>query len=442
MNRFFIVWAAGALLAILGQSVSADWPQFRGPRGDGHATAEGLVAEFAEDKNILWKEAIPGKGWSSPVFGKGLIWLTTAETAGATPEQLEKAKEALAKNPIGKEMEVVGSISMSAVAVEASTGKLVAKIPLFKVEQPDAVHSLNSYASPSPILDGERLYCHFGTWGTACINTKSRQVIWKANLPTKHSVGPGSSPCLCGKILVIPCDGIDAQFVIGLDVLTGKEVWKTARPPMAGNEVETRKAFSTPLLIEHEGKQQVVVPGAQWVAAYDPLTGKSLWQVNYAPGFSNVPRPVYGNGLVYVCTGYMVPELWAIRPDGSGDVTSTHVAWKVKQQVPAMSSPILVNEELYFISDNGIVTCVNATTGDQHWKKRIGGNFSASPMLADGKLFFCSREGETTLLKPGKTFEEIGRCTLDGQLMATPAIVDGTLLLRTQSHLYRIGAKR
>lgn len=434
----FAVWA---ILVTPMLVFAADWTQFRGPQGDGHAAAKGLVSQWSETSNILWKGAVPGKGWSSPVFANGIIWVTSAETSNLMGEELDKAKEKLSKNPLAKEMEVVGSISLSAVGIDAATGEVKAKVPLFKIEQPDPVHSLNSYASPSPILDGEQLYCHFGTWGTACVNTKTSKIVWKTNLPTKHSVGPGSSPCLCGKVLVIPCDGIDAQFVIGLDTATGKEVWKTQRPPMAGSEVETHKAFSTPLLIEHEGKQQVVVPGAQWVVAYEPSTGKSLWQVNYAPGFSNVPRPVFSNGIVYVCTGYMVPELWAIRVDGKGDVTASHVAWKIKQQVPAMSSPIVVGEEVYFVSDNGIVTCVNAATGEQYWKKRIGGNFSASPMLADGKLFFCSREGETTLLKPGKTFEEIGRNTLEGQLMATPAIVDGTLLLRTQSHLYRLGVR-
>lgn len=433
-------WSLG-VLGLLSTAVSAaEWPQFRGPAGDGHSAARGLPTAWSESEHVDWKAAIPGRGWSSPVIADGVVWLTTAVEHPATPEQTERAlKTKLAGNPMAKQLNIVGSITLRAVAVDLATGKILRDVHLFDVADPEPVHSLNSYASPSPILDDDRLYCHFGTFGTAAVDVRSGTVLWRTRLPNEHSVGPGSSPALFEDKLIIPCDGTEAQYVTALDVNTGKPVWKTPRPPMTGDKGDLHKAFSTPLVIRHAGRVQVVIMGAQWVVAYEPRSGQELWRVRHGEGFSNVARPVFAHGLVYVCTGYMQHQLWAIRVDGQGDVTDTHVVWRVKRQVPAMPSPIVIDNEVYMVSDQGVATCLDALTGEQIWQQRVEGNYSASPLFADGKLFFCNREGRTTVVLPGREYREIAVNLLDGQLMASPVAVDGALLLRSQSHLYRLG---
>ena len=420
-----------------------EWRQFRGPDGQGHATeAKNLPDTWSETENVVWKGAIPGRGWSSPVFAGSTIWLTTAIEHPLAAEELEQARaKKLAKNPLAKQMDVLGSVVLCAIGLNADTGRLEQNIELFALSELEPIHSLNSFASPTPVLDGTMLYCHFGELGTACINTDTNSVVWKKQLPSKHSVGPGSSPVVHNDLFIVPCDGTEQQYVIALNKRTGEQVWKTKRPPMSGDQAEMHKSFSTPLVVKAHGRDQIIVPGPQWVVAYDPRDGYEIWRVRYGDGFSNVPRPIVGHGMAYICTGFMAPQLWAIGLDGQGDVTQTHVKFKVPKQVPAMPSPVLVEDQLYFISDQGVATSVNAKTGAPIWTKRISGNFAASPLFADGKLYFSSQEGKTTVVRPGREYDEITVNSLDGQLMASPAVLDESLLLRSQSHLYRIGVK-
>jgi outer membrane protein assembly factor BamB len=239
--------------------------------------------------------------------------------------------------------------------------------------------------------------------------------------------------------LVLPCDGVDRQFVVALDKRTGKVAWRTLRPSIQA-EGKHRRAFSTPLVILHRGDEQLVVPGAQWVCAYDPGTGRELWRVNVGAGsHATIPRPVFHDGLVYVCTGYMKPQLWAIRAGGSGDVTDSHVVWKHTKQVPEISSPIVANNDLYFVSSLGVLTCLDAKSGKEHWQQRLGGNFTASPIAADGKLYFTSQEGITTIVQAGGKYVELGRNQLIGQSMASPAIAGEALLFRADRTLYCVG---
>ena len=421
-------------------AMAAEWSQFRGPNGDGHASSKHLPVKWNESENITWKQSIPGRGWSSPVVSDGTIWLTTAVETPMSPEQIEAFRAELKKsgNPIANQMAAVGSVSLRAVAIDFKTGKILKNIELFHVSRPDGIHSLNSYASPSPILGEGRLFCHFGRYGTACVETKTGKILWQVNLPNNHSVGPGSSPVLFEDLLIVPCDGTEAQYVTALRIGDGTPAWRVNRPKMKGDLGDLHKAFSTPLVITVAGQPQVVIPGAQWDVAYEPRTGKEIWRVNHGEGFSTVPRPVFANGLVYLCTGYMRPELWAIRPDGQGDVTDTHVAWKYKKQVPAMPSPVVVGKEIYFVSDQGVATCVDALTGTEIWQKRVDGNYSASPMHCDGKIYLGNREGQMIILKAGRTFERLEVNSLDGQILATPAVVSDALLLRTNTHLYRV----
>ena len=417
-----------------------DWPQFRGPSGDGLSTAVNLPATWSETENIVWKTPVEGKGWSSPVVADGVAWLTSAVVTPVDEATREKIRqEKLANNPVANQMDIVGPVKLFVVGIDVATGKQVDRIDLFDVAEPDPIHSLNSYASPSPILRDGKLFCHFGKFGTACVDLASRKILWQRNLVIDHSVGPGSSPILWQDKLIIPCDGIDEQYVTALDASTGKTAWKTNRPPLTGDRGDSHKAFATPLAVTQNGKTQVIVPGAQWFVAYDPTSGDELWRFRHGDGFSNVPRPVVRGDLAYLCTGFMVPELCAVRIGGEQDVTDSHLAWRHKRQVPSMTSPIIVGDEVYFVSDQGVLSCLDASSGELLWQKRLTGNFSASPLFADGKLYFCSREGATTVLRPGKAYDELAINQLDGQLMASPAAIDGALLLRSDTHLYRVG---
>ena len=420
--------------------VAAEWKQFRGPDGQGHADAKNLPLKWSETENVLWKTAIPGRGWSSPVYSGNTIWLTTAVETPLTADELEAArKQKLAGNPLAKQMSLVSSLSLRAVSVDARTGKLLGDVELLTVKDPPAIHSLNSYASPTPVLDGNLLLCHFGELGTACLDTYTGKVKWKAALPSAHSVGAGSSPILHGNLFIVPCDGTDQQYVVALNKLTGEQVWKTPRPPMTGTNGDLHKAFASPLLVKTSGREQLIIPGAQWVTAYEPATGKEIWRVNYGDGFSNVPAPVMAGDLVCICTGFMQPQMIAVRTDGEGDVTKTHVAWKILKSIPTMPSPVVVGDQIYFVTDQGVATSASTKDGEVIWTKRIPGNYSASPLYADGKLHFSSREGDTTVIRPGREYEELAVNKLEGQHMASPAVFEDSLLLRTSTHLYRVG---
>ena len=415
------------------------WPQFRGPSGQGQGGDGELPLTWSESENVLWQTPVPGKGWSSPVIADGRIWVTVAEETEADEDARQALVDAAEKYPIGDEMVAYASIRLSAVEFDLATGSQLRKIELFDIDSPPPIHGLNSYASPTPVLVDGRCYCHFGTFGTACVDVATGDVVWRRRFEINHIVGPGSSPILHEGRLIIPCDGGDQQFVVALDAATGDTAWKKDRPLIRNSDPDNRKAFATPLAIEVEGRDQVVIPGAQWFIAYDPADGEEIWRVDHGAGFSNVPAPAYDGRHVYLNTGFGRPQLWAVRPDGQGDVTETHVAWRELQQVPAMSSPVVADGRLYMVSDGGVVSCLNAEDGKTLWRERAPGKYSASPLLAGGRLYFCSHEGRTTVLAAGPEFQLLAENDLDGMLMASPAVVDGDLILRTDSRLLRIG---
>lgn len=432
-----------SLLGFVDVIYAAEWPQFRGPKGDGVSATAKLPTTWSETENIRWKVETPGRGWSSPVVADGRIWITSAIEREIDRKLQEKYRsEKFAKNPMKTDLNIVGEISLRLVGFDADSGDLVLDRELLSVKLPQPVHSLNSYASPSPVWHNGRIYCHFGTFGTVCYDIEAAQIVWQQELPLEHSVGPGSSPVIVADRLVIPCDGADQQYVIALDTETGETMWKTERPPMTGTSGDLHKAFCTPLVINVDGQQQVVVVGAQWVVSYDPADGKELWKVRHGEGFSNVPRPVFGHGMIFMSTGYTRPEMWAIRVDGQGDVTKSHVVWKVPKQIPTMPSPVLVGNELFFVNDQGVASCLDALTGEQRWQKRVEGNYCASAWAADGKVYFANREGKTAVVRDGAEYERLADNQLDGQIFATPAILGDALLLRTDTHLYRIEAEK
>jgi outer membrane protein assembly factor BamB len=403
--------ASLALLLMLSPGgVSAqteDWPEFRGPTAQGHSSERGLPFEWSESRNVIWKTRIPGRGWSSPVVAGGLVWMTTTT-------------------------EESGRKSLRALAFEVESGREVVNVEVFGFRNRALTNPKNSHASPTPIVDGDRVYVHFGAEGTAALAT-SGEIVWKTRLSYQSQHGNGGSPVLYQDLLIISCDGHDQAFVVALDKKTGKTRWKTAR------RYPFDQAYTTPLVIRVGERDQILSVGAYRAAAYDPQSGKEIWWVSYEDGFSNVPRPVYGHGLVYIATGFQQPSLLAVRPDGTGDVTQTHVAWTLQRAAPYTPSPLLVDEELYVINDLGIVTCLDAGTGKVRWQQRIGGNHSASPVFADGRIYFLSEEGVATVIAPGTAFRLLATNELDGAMLASMAVSRGSIFIRTQTHLYRLG---
>jgi outer membrane protein assembly factor BamB len=400
----------------------ADWPQFRGPGGQGHADAHDLPATWSETENIVWKVPVPGLGHSSPTIAGEQIWVTTAVEAG---------------------------LALHAVCLARSSGKLVHDVPLFRRDEVPESHGKNSQASPTAVLDDEHVYAHFGASGTACVERKTGRVVWtNATLEYSQPYAAASSPVLYKDFVILNCDGTDHQFVVALDKRSGQVVWKTQRAHLeeSRNHPDPRwpggrmlMAYSTPLVIEIDGLPQLVSPAADHVAAYDTRTGKEIWWLAYK-GFSEVGRPVFAQGILIVPGFEEVAErtLFAIRAGGRGDVSKSHLLWKRKKSVPHVPSPLVVGDELYLVTDSGVGTCLDLKSGKEHWQARIGGNVSASPMYADGKIYVCNEEGETTVLTPGRTYQVVGKNTIDGHILASPAAAGRALFLRSETHVYRV----
>ena len=326
-------------------------------------------------------------------------------------------------------------VSLRVIALDVVSGREVVNVEVFTVEPNPSLNVKNSYASPTPIIDGDRVYVHFGPYGTAALTTSGR-ILWRMQLPHNPDHGNGGSPLLVDDLLIVNCDGLDEAYIVALDKQTGRIRWKTPRRQPSSH------AYSTPLLIRAGNQDQVVSVGAFRVAAYHPQSGRELWRVEYSEGYSNVPRPVYGSGLVYITTGLQHPSLLAIRPDGREDVTATHVAWRLERAVPVTPSPILVGSELYLVNDLGIVTCVDAKTGQPHWQQRLEGNFSASPVFADGRIYFLNELGVTTVIAPGKEFRRLAKNSLaDAWTLASMAVSGGSIFIRSADYLYRIGTR-
>ena len=417
------------------------WPQFRGPHGNGVAAPCSVPVRFSEEENIAWKTTLPGKGWSSPVVADDKLWLTTAVETLPTEQERETLLERAGTDPkIYKIRHLAKSISLQLLCVDLASGELMTQRELIRIDEPEPIHTLNSYASPTPMIDGEQIYCHFGTFGTVCLDRRDLSVVWQRRLPLDHAVGPGSSPYVYQNLLVLICDGIDRQYVTALDKRTGNTLWSIDRPHMDAPDGDHKKAFVTPIAVtDRLGREQLICMGSQWLVAYDPTSGDEIWKVHHGRGFSVVPRPVIGHGMVYVSTGFGKPQLWAVRIDGTGDVTETHVAWTATRGIPAKPSPLLVGGELYVIDDMGIANCFDALDGNVRWTKRISGNYSASPLFADGKIFYCNQEGKITVVQAGSEYTELAENHLSGQIMASPIALDDALFIRTDTALYRIG---
>lgn len=414
----------------------ADWPQWRGPTAQGHAP-EGtkLPTEWSEEKNVTWKTPLPGKGHSSPIIAGDHIWLTTAFETPAKPEDVERR---LKKNTGGQPLTVLEEAKFHAVCVSAKSGEILHDIHLFSTKEPQWVHRLNSYASPTPIFEDGFLYCHFGSFGSACLDTATGKVKWvNQDLQVMHENGPGSSPVLYGDLMIFHLDGSDKQFIAALSKSTGTLEWKTERTGKMNANPQLKKAYGTPIIENIAGKDVLVSPAADWLYGYDPTTGDELWKVPYETlGFSNVARPVTGHGMIFLPTCFMKSEMLGIQYEG---VKTPKIVWRYKKNAPKSPSPILVGDQLFAVSDQGgIVTCLDAKTGDEIYRERIKGNYSASPLHADGKIYFHSQEGNTVVVAAGKEFNVLAENKLDGSHLASAAVVGNALILRTDKALYRI----
>ncbi len=435
-NSLRLTWNTGLIVGLLFPVglLADDWPQFRGPTGDGISCARGIPLTWSDTHNVAWKVPVPGHGRSSPVVLGDRVWLTTAVEASDPSNAAEGNAEASAPR------EKTSQLSLAVVCFDRRSGQLLYQTELFSHNKIEPIHPLNSHATPTPVVEPGRLFADFGAYGTAAVDTVTGKVIWKAELAVDHQLGPASSPAVFDEWLFLVRDGCDLQYVAALEKTTGREVWRTARQPIDAESGPFKKSFSTPLVIQSGGQIQVIAVGPHWVVAYEPSTGREIWRVRHGTGYSIAPRPVFGHDLVYICTGDYVAQLCAIRVDGHGDVTDTHIVWKANSQIPLMSSPLLLGNDLYFVSDSGIVSCLDATSGALQWRERIGGNYGASPVLADGRIYFFGREGKTVVLQPGTTCVRLAENQLDGTVIATPAIVENTILVRTDTHLYSIRA--
>jgi outer membrane protein assembly factor BamB len=405
-----------AQMAWADEERTENWTEFRGTHGDGWARGSHPPVAWSETKNIKWKTEIHGKGWSSPVIWNGQIWLTTATEDGK---------------------------QMFALAIDRQTGEVLHDILVFENENPQFCHATNSYASPTPVIEAGRVYVHFGSYGTACLDTATGERLWeRRDLPCDHWRGPGSSPILHNGRLYVAFDGYDLQYVVALDQATGATVWRKDRDIDYGtDDGDLKKAYCTCHVITHEGRSQLISPAAVATIAYDPETGEELWRVRHG-GMNTSTRPVYSQGLVFITLGDSAAgiksALLAIRPEGTGDITADGIAWTLDTTPPKRPSPQAVGDLLFTINDDGVVMCLEAVNGKVIWRKRLPGNYRASPIFADGRLYFSNLEGQTTVVAAERAYRELATNTLDNGCQASPAVHGDTLYLRTTRHLYAI----
>jgi outer membrane protein assembly factor BamB len=416
--RFVSTGALALMVGLATGGLSAeDWTEFRGPASQGHSKTTGLPTHWSRTENVTWSREFPGKGWSSPTVVKKRLYLTTAVPMG----------------------DATGPQSLRAICASAESGEILWNVEVFEQPGGAPIHDKNSHASSTPVTDGKRLFVHFGPHGTASLALDDGTILWR-NQELKYSPvhGNGGSPVLIDGLVVVNCDGSDRQFVAALDQQSGAVRWQSPR----NLKPDRGFSFGTPLIITVSGRKQLISAGSDGVQAFDPKDGREIWRVTYPGGYSVVPRPVYGAGLLFVCTGYNTPSLLAIRPEGAvGDVTATHVAWQSNKAVPHNPSPLLVDDSIYLVSDKGVATCLEARTGHEKWHQRLGGNFSASPLYADGKIFVQSEEGDGIVLTPGPTYHELARNPLGERTLASYAVGDGALFIRSERHLARVEAK-
>ena len=416
LARIKWVWR-GALLTVgfiwtpMVTAGTSDWIQFRGNEGQGVSLDSDPPAEWSSEKNTLWRVPVPGLGWSSPVIKDGRLYLTSAvEGAGG---------------------------NLQLLCFDFESGQIVWAKDVFELPSDGVKHDKNTHASSTPYIDDGRIYAHFGHFGTACFDTDGK-TIWKQESLTYEPVhGNGGSPLIVGDKLVFSSDGMTDPVITALDLKTGEVAWRQRRETDA-----TRKfSFSTPLLVSVSGKEQIVSAASGAVFGYAPADGRELWRVDYGQGYSVVPRPITGQGHVYVATGFGRPNVLAIRLGGEGNVTDSHITWQTSRSGPKTPSMLIDGDLLYYVSDGGIVSCVKAISGEPVWQDRVKGNVSSSPIIAGNKIYIGTEEGIVYVLKTGSQFQQLAANDFGERIFASPAVSGDSLIVRTETHLYRIESK-
>ena len=422
-------------LCFTSTSYAAEWPEFRGPTGQGIAVDASPPIKWGPDKNVTWRTSIPGSGWSSPIITEGRIYLTTAvqeQGSGTGPDVNNN-------EPVGSNS-TASALSLRLLALDAQSGKILWDREIFHYDAGGypAGHAKNTFASPTPLADCDRIYAHFGPLGTAAVDVNG-EIQWRnksISYDARH--GGAGSPVIVDDTIAFNCDGVENPFIVGLDKADGEELWRTPRQPM---EPE-RFAFSTPLIIPASNTAsgvQLVSPGSHMIGSYDPADGRELWHVYFDRRWSVASRPVYTEGMVLACNGGEAPpELLAIRPDGEGDVSETHIVWRHDNFAPLTSSVVVANGHVYMVSDAGIAACTEAATGKVIWKKRLGGNFSASPIYADGRIYFPGDNGLCYVIAAKPRYELLAKNDLEEPILASFAVTGDALIIRTSDAVYRI----
>ena len=406
------------------QSENDNWTHFRGSNMDGHALVEKAPTQWSDTENVVWKVPVKGLGWSSPVVYGKQVWLTSAEEDGT---------------------------KFYTFCFDLESGKLLDEKTIFTSEEPQRIHSTNSYATPTPCIEKGFVYVHYGSFGTACINTDNFEVVWKRDdMPCEHMQGPASSPILYKNMLIVHLEGTKDPYVVALDKNTGETIWKSVRPADIYDPLEPvyRKSYQTPIVVNVNGKELLISNSAYMCFAHDVNTGEVVWTVTYGYD-STVSQPLFWNGLVFVNSGWIFEDnkpyftrQFAIDPTGTGDVTETHVKWVYEDEVPQIPTPVIVDGLMYMVHDRGMVTCLDAMSGNVAWKEKLKGNFNASPIYAAGNIYFINVKGECTIVKPGKTFQKVAENSIGETVKAIPAFVGDKMVLRTQKHLFLIKSEK
>ena len=414
---------------LMAQDARINWPVRSGPTLNGHvaeADAVGLPVDFDEEsgKNIRWKVELQNFGHSTPIIGDGRIWLTSATKDGR---------------------------QQFIHCLDAATGKTVHQRLLFENEEPEPLNNeINTYASPSCALEHDAVYVHFGSYGTAKVNPETAETVWeRRDISCRHFRGPGSSPILFEDLLILTFDGIDAQFLMALNKKTGETVWRTDRSTDYGDldedgnpkrEGDLRKAYSTPALVDVDGRTLVVSVGSRAGFAYDARTGEEIWGIRH-DDFNAAAPPAFYKDLAILNTGSRGANMMAVElgKETRGDVTETHVRWNREQGNSDLASPLVIGDRVFMITNTGVAVCLNAATGEEIWKDRVGGTFTASPITANGLIYFCNEEGDLIVIRAADQFELVARNRLKEGMRASPSVANGCLYLRTFGHLYCIG---
>lgn len=398
-----------------------NWTHFRGSNLNGIANVDKPPLKWSDDSNIKWKTEIHGKGWSSPVVFDNQIWVTSAKEDGS---------------------------ELFAICTDFQTGNIIHDIKVFTPADVPGKHSVNTYATPTPCIEKNFVYVHYGSLGTACIRTSDGSIVWKrTDLKCEHAQGPGSSPIIYKNLLILHYEGTDVRFIVALDKATGKQIWRSDRPeePYVPLTKIGRKSYVTPLIINVKGRNLLISNGSAVCIAYEPETGKEVWRV-VRGAESTISMPFAEKGVVFFYTGYMIDkdgsdfsELMAVNPDGRGDITGTNVLWKKRVERLQLLTPVIKDGLIYTVDTKNNLMCLEASTGNEIWTSRLKANFNASPVYAAGNIYLFSIKGETLVIKEGRKLEIVAQNQIKDQIWATPAFLRNSIILRTDKYLCRIG---